>query len=347
MNTSSQIFYGCQRCLRNARYNIKCNFSTQSWRSYPRLRSKMRPPTSELPLAQDLEQMEIHDDININISTSQAKAQPLPPPPPPAPTGINQTFKSSKIDREEGFVFKPPEPTMTSTAYRWDTAPPTLEQLRYAERFFEKYPVRFMWSADEFAKMPDGPVPEVAFLGRSNVGKSSILNALMNQKGMARTSARPGRTRQMNAFSVGGARLTLLDMPGYGHGSRASWGREIMEYLRGRKQFRRAFLLIDPVHGFKDVDYMILEAFVEMGIPYQLVLSKTDKLDNPKAKKTKKTKIPELSEILMQVQKIMEEYGGHAGYGEILATASQPVKLGINDLRWAVLRASGLEGKRK
>ncbi|KAF3926424.1 hypothetical protein AA313_de0205615 [Arthrobotrys entomopaga] len=292
----------------------------------------MRPPTlTDLPTAQD----EMHHDFN-NIN--------IPPPPPPTPTGINQTFKSSKLDREEGFVFKPPEPTMTSTAYRWDTSPPTLEQLRYAERFFEKYPVRFMWSAEEFAKMPDGPVPEVAFLGRSNVGKSSILNALMNQKGMARTSARPGRTRQMNAFSVGGARLTLLDMPGYGHGSRESWGREIMEYLRGRKQFRRAFLLIDPVHGFKDVDYMILDAFVEMGIPYQLVLSKTDKLETPKAKKAK---IPGLSEILMQVQKIMEEHGGHAGYGEILATASQPVKLGINDLRWAVLRASGLEGKRK
>ncbi|EPS42739.1 hypothetical protein H072_3265 [Dactylellina haptotyla CBS 200.50] len=290
--------------------------------------------------------LSVLDTIDIPAEEKYAAPPPTPPAPSKSPvlTGINQKFKSSKADREEGFEFKPPEPTMTSTAYRWDTSPPSIEQLRYSERFFERYPVRFLWAADEFEKMPDGAVPEVAFLGRSNVGKSSILNALMNHKGMARTSSKPGRTRKMNAFSVGGARLTLLDMPGYGHGSRESWGREIMEYLRSRKQFRRAFLLIDPIHGFKEVDYMILEAFQEMGVPYQLVLSKTDKLDTPKARKAK---IPQLSEIFMAVQQNMADYGGHAGYGEILATATQPTKIGVNDLRWAVLRAVGLEGKRK
>ncbi|KAF3930893.1 hypothetical protein ABW19_dt0205802 [Dactylella cylindrospora] len=192
--------------------------------------------------------------------------------------------------------------------------------------------------------MPDGAVPEVAFLGRSNVGKSSILNALMNHKGLARTSSKPGRTRKMNAFSVGDARLTLLDMPGYGHGSRKSWGLEIMDYLRARKQFRRAFLLIDPIHGVKDLDIMILEAFAEMGVPYQVVLSKTDKLGTVKAKKAKRS---ELHEIYMEVQKVMKDHGGVAGLGEILATATQPTKKGINDLRWAVLVAAGIQGKRR
>ncbi|KAF3916647.1 hypothetical protein ABW20_dc0104753 [Dactylellina cionopaga] len=281
--------------------------------------------------------------------TPKQKQKPKSRPPPPkivVPTAIGQKFKPSKADKEEGFVFKPPEPTMTSTAYRWDTSPPSHDQLKYSARFFEQYPVRFLWAADEFATMPDGAVPEVAFLGRSNVGKSSILNALMNQKGMARTSSKPGRTRKMNAFSVGGARLTLLDMPGYGHGSRESWGQEIMDYLQSRKQFRRAFLLIDPVHGFKKVDYMILESFSQMGIPYQLVLSKTDKLETNKAKKSK---IPQLSEVFMSIQKTMAEFGGHAGLGEILATATEPpsTKKGVNDLRWAVLRATSLEGKKK
>ncbi|RVD80968.1 uncharacterized protein DFL_008851 [Arthrobotrys flagrans] len=263
---------------------------------------------------------------------------------PPKP--INQKFKASKFDIEEGFEFKPPEPTISSTAYRWDVETPNTEQLKYAARFFEKYPVRFLWGAEEFASIPDGAVPEVAFLGRSNVGKSSILNALMAQKGMARTSSKPGRTKQMNAFSVGGARLTLLDMPGYGHGSRESWGREIMEYLRSRKQFRRAFLLIDPVHGFKEVDMMIMEAFADMGIPYQLVLSKTDKLDEPK-KKRERLATPHINEVFMDVQGVMRDHGGHSGFGEILATSSEPVKKGINELRWAILRATGLEPKKK
>ncbi|KAF3257099.1 hypothetical protein TWF192_001378 [Orbilia oligospora] len=91
-------------------------------------------------------------------------------PPLESPKSINQKFKASKSDIEEGFEFKPPEPTMSSTAYRWDVETPSAEQLRYAARFFEQYPVRFLWGAEEFASIPDGAVPEVAFLGRSNVG---------------------------------------------------------------------------------------------------------------------------------------------------------------------------------
>ncbi|EWC44783.1 hypothetical protein DRE_06421 [Drechslerella stenobrocha 248] len=293
-------------------------------------------------------------DTDVTPQTSRPQ-QPPPPPSPQqarvstsAPQAEIQISKPPKAGKDRfgdgGQDFQMPDPTMTSVAYRWDTGAPSLEELKYAARFFEHYPPRFLWAADEFATMPDGAVPEVAFLGRSNVGKSSILNALMHQKGMARTSSKPGRTRKMNAFSVGGARLTLLDMPGYGHGSHKSWGLEIMEYLRSRKQFRRAFLLIDSMHGVKDLDLMILESFAQMGIPYQLVLSKTDRLESGKLAKGKKR--TQVSELFMEVQRLMREHGGHAGLGEILATSTQPAK-GINDLRWAVLRAAGLQGKRR
>ncbi|KAK6344131.1 hypothetical protein TWF696_007775 [Orbilia brochopaga] len=371
MNTTIRTVARCPKCRRDTR----CSFSTQAWRAYPRVRSKMRPatPVDVLPTTAP------PPDIASNGNKHQAQAvapavkKAISKPPPasksaatttrattvtPTLTRLKDVFKQSKADIADGFVFRPPEPTMTSTAYRWDTTVPSVEQSRYAKRFFEGYPVRFLWAADEFATMPDGAVPEVAFLGRSNVGKSSILNALMHAKDMAHTSSKPGRTRKMNAFSVGGARLTLLDMPGYGHGSHSSWGMEIMSYLRSRKQFRRAFLLIDAMHGVKELDRMIMESFAQMGISYQLVLSKVDRLDDggrgAKAKATaaaggkKKQKEQQgLSEVFMEVQGAMERYGGHAGLGEILATSTQPVKTGIADLRWAVLRAAGLEGKRR
>ncbi|KAK6509181.1 hypothetical protein TWF481_003942 [Arthrobotrys musiformis] len=364
MNSSAaaaQLLRSCHRCLRVPAPAKRCNFSTRPWLSHPRVRSSMRVKP-EAEFGQDLDYTEsISQDELARAFEELDREQELPPPKPKKskppqspetlpnldpPKPINQKFKPSKFDIEEGFEFKSPEPTISSTAYRWDVETPTQDQLKYAARFFENYPVRFLWGAEEFASIPDGAVPEVAFLGRSNVGKSSILNALMAQKGMARTSSKPGRTKQMNGFSVGGARLTLLDMPGYGHGSRESWGREIMEYLRSRKQFRRAFLLIDPVHGFKEVDMMIMEAFADMGIPYQMVLSKTDKLDEPKKKK-ERLATPHINEAFMDVQNVMREYGGHAGLGEILATSSQPIKKGINELRWAILRATGLEPKQK
>ncbi|KAK6362951.1 hypothetical protein TWF730_000402 [Orbilia blumenaviensis] len=353
-----QLLRRCHRCFQTPTTPGRCNFSTKLWLSYPRARPSMRVtrdlradidrqvdyyPQDEFDTAFHDPGMEPPQKLKQSKrpETFEAPLSPLEPPKP-----INQKFKASKFDLEEGFEFKPPEPTISSTAYRWDVEAPSTEQLKYAARFFEQYPVRFLWGAEEFTSIPDGAVPEVAFLGRSNVGKSSILNALMGQKDMARTSSKPGRTKQMNGFSVGGARLTLLDMPGYGHGSRESWGREIMEYLRSRKQFRRAFLLIDPIHGFKDVDMMIMDAFAEMGIPYQLVLSKADKLDEPKKKK-ERLATPHINEVFMKFQGVMRDYGGHAGFGEILATSSQPVKKGINELRWAILRSTGLEPKKK
>lgn len=131
-------------------------------------------------------------------------------------------------------------------AYYWDTAPPTPTQLRRAEKFFGAAPPKLLFSATKFRTVNNSAVPEVAFLGRSNVGKSSLLNALMGQK-ICHTSSKPGRTRSMNFFAVGGedghgspGKLAVLDMPGYGKGSREEWGPEIMKYLVGRKQYAMA-----------------------------------------------------------------------------------------------------------
>jgi GTP-binding protein len=133
--------------------------------------------------------------------------------------------------------------TPSDLCYYWDTQPPSAEQLAFADDIFEpsKHSPIKLWSAAKFRTTPlDSLEPEVAFLGRSNVGKSSLLNAIMGQE-VCWTSSKPGRTREMNAFGIGGtkggeSKVVLLDMPGYGKASRAEWGAEIMKYLQGRKQ---------------------------------------------------------------------------------------------------------------
>ena len=134
-------------------------------------------------------------------------------------------------------------------AYYWDTTPPKADQLRQAKKFFSVAPPKLLFSTTTFRTVKDSAVPEVAFLGRSNVGKSSLLNSLMRHK-ICHTSSKPGRTRSMNFFAVGGedgrgspGKLAVLDMPGYGKGSRGEWGPEIMKYLVGRKQYAMAIQL--------------------------------------------------------------------------------------------------------
>ncbi|KAH0611978.1 uncharacterized protein H6S33_010030 [Morchella sextelata] len=230
--------------------------------------------------------------------------------------------------------------SFTPYSYRWETLAPTPDELIDADRFFLKYPPKHLWSEAKFKKIDFGDVPEVAFLGRSNVGKSSLLNALLNNKNLAYTSSKPGRTRLMNAFGIADGKLVLLDMPGYGHASREEWGVQIMKYLKSRKQFRRAFLLIDAKHGLKKNDLQLLEQFGQEGISYQIVLSKIDRV-KPK----------DLEKLFKEVRDLMENGipGANAGLGEILATAGDPAKkgekkVGLSDLRRAILVASGLEG---
>lgn len=127
--------------------------------------------------------------------------------------------------------------------YYWDTKAPDASQLAYADKFFQPSrhsPIK-LWSASKFRTTPlESSNPEVVFLGRSNVGKSSLLNAVMGEE-VCWTSSKPGRTREMNAFGIGGtkgghSKVILLDMPGYGKASRTEWGAEILKYLQGRRQ---------------------------------------------------------------------------------------------------------------
>ena len=158
-----------------------------------------------------------------------------------APSQITSQFNSPSV----------PNPSKDQKGYvpawgsYWDTSPPLPSQLREAELFFARAAPQLLYSSTDFRNVKISPTPEVAFLGRSNVGKSSLLNAVMGQK-ICHTSSKPGRTRTMNFFSVGGedgagnpGKLTLLDMPGYGSGSRAEWGGEIIKYLVGRRQYVR------------------------------------------------------------------------------------------------------------
>ena len=143
-------------------------------------------------------------------------------------------------------------------------------------------PVEFMLSGVSLDNLPPMNLPEVCFAGRSNVGKSSLINALTNQKGLARASNTPGRTRELNYFNADD-RIRLVDLPGYGY-ARASktdierWTKLTRQYLAGRAGLRRVFLLIDSRHGLKPGDVEIMGMLDETAVTYQLVLTKTDKL---------------------------------------------------------------------
>jgi len=140
----------------------------------------------------------------------------------------------------------------------------------------------FMSGVVRVRDLPPDALPEVAFAGRSNVGKSSLINALTNRKTLARTSNTPGRTQQVNFFNLGG-RLHLVDLPGYGYAKASkdkvlSWNALIRDYLRGRATLRRVCLLIDSRHGLKPNDEEIMALLDEAAVSYQIVLTKIDKL---------------------------------------------------------------------
>ena len=145
-------------------------------------------------------------------------------------------------------------------------------------------PVTFELSVAQLGQLPGDDLPEIAFAGRSNVGKSSLINALTRRSALARTSVTPGRTQMLNLFALGApAQLRLVDMPGYGFAKAppkvvAQWQRLVRSYLKGRANLKRVFVLIDARHGLKPPDLDMLDMLDAAAVSYQLVLTKADKL---------------------------------------------------------------------
>ncbi len=217
-----------------------------------------------------------------------------------------------------------PEPLKVEVTY-------SDEQLEAARVLFAR-PVAFMMGAVSVDGLPPGDLPEVAFAGRSNVGKSSLINALVGQKHLARASNEPGRTREVNFFVLNET-LRLVDLPGYGW-ARASkttvkkfqnLGRD---YLRGRPGLMRCYLLIDARHGLKDVDKEPMDALDKAAVSYQIVLTKADKI-----------KPAELAKVIDSAQAAIRKRP--AAHPVVLATSSEK-GFGIPELRAEIMQVTNV-----
>ena len=199
-------------------------------------------------------------------------------------------------------------------------------------RVFFAQPVAFLMGAAAIEQLPPADLPEVAFAGRSNVGKSSLINALVNQKYLARASNEPGRTREVNFFVLT-ERLRLVDLPGYGFArasktSTAKFQNLGRDYLRGRPNLKRVYLLIDSRHGLKAVDSEAMDALDLAAVSYQIVLTKADKI-----------KPPELAEVVAKTLKGIAKRP--AAFPRVLATSSAKGD-GMPELRAEIMEACAL-----
>jgi GTP-binding protein len=157
----------------------------------------------------------------------------------------------------------------------------TLPNIHEFARWLFAQECTFTAGVDKMEILPLPTLPEIAFAGRSNVGKSSLINALLNRNSLARVSHTPGRTQQLNFFLLG-KRFYIVDMPGYGYAAASKakikvWSRLIQDYLKGRVPLKRVFLLIDSRHGFKVTDEAVMQELDQAAVSYQIVLTKADK----------------------------------------------------------------------
>ena len=198
----------------------------------------------------------------------------------------------------------------------------TTEELDEADKLFRQK-CEFVLGVAKLSQLPSDSFPEIAFSGRSNVGKSSLINALFYQKKLAKTSNTPGRTQQLNYFNFNDE-LYLVDLPGYGFAKAPEsmvkqWHNLIMLYLQGRASLKRVFLLIDSRHGIKKVDADIMEMLDKAAVTYQVVLTKIDKISAKEAQNIR--------------QKTETEIKKHAAaYPKALLTSSEK-NLGLSELR--------------
>jgi len=194
--------------------------------------------------------------------------------------------------------------------------------------------VEFLRSAPALKFLPDPGAPEIAFAGRSNVGKSSLLNAITGRKSIARASVTPGRTQELNFFEVGEpTQLRLVDMPGYGYAKAPpkvveAWKRLVRDFLRGRVVLKRTLVLIDSRHGVKEVDREMMKMLDEAAVGYRLVLTKADKI-----------KASELEQVLAETQ---AEARQHPAAFPVVHVTSSEKGMGIAELRAAVLEDAAL-----
>ncbi|MEN5083339.1 ribosome biogenesis GTP-binding protein YihA/YsxC [Bosea sp. TWI1241] len=210
------------------------------------------------------------------------------------------------------------------------STPFTEDELETARKLFEG-PWDFVWASTRIDDLPPMVGHEIAFAGRSNVGKSSLINALTRRNALARTSHTPGRTQQLNFFRQvdHDERLSIVDMPGYGYAAVgkdkvAAWTKLIHDYLRGRANLMRVYVLIDARHGIKEVDGAVLETLDKAAVSYQIVLTKGDALKP--------------SEQQARIEATREAIRRRpAAFPEVLLTSSES-GLGVAELRAAIAR---------
>ncbi len=201
----------------------------------------------------------------------------------------------------------------------------TPEQIEYARKIFAG-DCDFMWGSSDLKQLPPPNFSEIAFAGRSNVGKSSLVNALTGRKTLAKTSNTPGRTQQLNFFNLGG-HLYLVDMPGYGYAKvskevRDNWDTLIFEYLRGRPNLRSVLMMIDSRHGLKESDIHLMGLLDKAAVNYRIILTKADKGGKG------------IDKIVAQVETTLKKHP--AAYPSAMTTSAHD-NIGLEELRAAII----------